>query len=164
MDLLTIMDSIAKLRKRIAKLDNVSGHIKKVNNGRYLIFESKNHYKITKYLEKLAFDFVNQVLSREVNEYLDFIIMQHIRLIENYIKCFPLSKIEVKSFDLFSRSEGREGYVTPFEATFPTLGYLFDEEYSNYKIFMKRLKTEEVEERFRILKEELFQFVGVEII
>ena len=48
MEILTIMDSIAKLRKRIAELDNVSGHIKKVNNGRYLIFESKAHYKIIK--------------------------------------------------------------------------------------------------------------------
>ena len=42
MEIFTIMDSIAKLRKRIAKLDNVSGHIKKVSNGRYLIFESSS--------------------------------------------------------------------------------------------------------------------------
>ena len=77
----------------------------------------------------------------------------------------------MKSFDLFSCGEGREGYVTPFEASFPTLDYffktdyLFDEEYSNYKIFMERfMKTEEVQERFRKLKEEVSHFVGVEII
>ena len=89
------------------------------------------------------------------------------------MKSFSLSKTDVKSFDLFSCSEGREGYVTPFEVTFPTLDYffktdyLFDEEYSNYKIFMKRLKrlkTEEVQERFRKLKEEVSHFIGVEII
>ena len=103
----------------------------------------------------MAFVFVSQVLTREVDKYTDFIILAHMTTIENYMKSFPLSKTDVKSFDLFSRSEGREGYVTPFEATFPTLDYffrtdyLFDEEYSNYKIFMKRLKTEEVEERFR---------------
>ena len=146
------MDSIAKLRKRIAKLDNVCGHIKKVNNGRYLIFESKCHYKIIKYLEKMAFDFVNQVMTCEVDEYTDFFILAQMTTIENYLKSFPLSKTNVKSFDLFSRSEGREGYVTPFEATFPTLDYffktdyLFDDEYSNYIIFMKRLKSLKTEE------------------
>ena len=170
MILSTIMDSIAKLRKRIANLDNVCGYIIKVNNGRYFIFESKVHYKIINYLEKMAFDSVNQVLTCEVDEYMDFIILAHMTTIENYLKSFPLSKIDVKSFDLFSRSEGREGYVTPFEAKFPTLDYffktfyLFDEEYSNYKIFIKRLKTEEVEERFRNLKEEVNQFVGIEYI
>ena len=170
MIILTIMDSIAKLRKRIANLDNVCGYIKKVNNGRYLIFESKVHYKIIKYLNKMAFDFVNQVLTRAVDKYMDFIISAHTTTIENYLKSFPLSEINVKSFDLFSRSEGREGYVTPFEATFPTLDcylktdYLFVEEYSNYKIFMKRLKTEEMEERFRNLKEEVNQFVGIDYI
>ena len=43
MELFTIMESIAKLRKRLAKLDNFSGYAKKINNGRYLLFESKDH-------------------------------------------------------------------------------------------------------------------------
>ena len=146
---------------------------KKVNNGRYLIFESKVHYKIIKYLEKMAFDFVNQVLTCEADEYTDFFILAQMTTIENYMKRFPLSNLDVKSFDLFSRSEGEKGYVTPFEATFSTLDYYFRTDYffveenSNYKKFMKNLKkmkSEEVEERFRKLKDEVDEFVGVEII
>ena len=167
------MESIAKLRKRIAELDNVSGHIKKVNKERYLIFESKVHYKIIKYLEKMAFDFVNQVIKCEIDEYTDFFILAQMSKIENYMKGFPLSNLDVKNFDLFSRSEGEKGYLTPFEATFPTLDYYFKTDYffveenSNYKKFMKKLKkmkSEEVQERFRKLKDEVHQFVGLEII
>ena len=168
MEILTIMESIAKLRKRIAELDNVSGHIKKVNKGRYLIFESKAHYKIIKYLEKMAFDFVKQVITCEVDEYTDFFILAQMTTIENVMKSFPLSETDEKSFDIFSCSEGEEGYVTPFQATFPTLDYyFFVEENSNYKKFMKKLKkmkSEEVEERFRKLKDEVHEFVGLEII
>ena len=63
MEILTIMNSIAKLRKRITILDNVCGYKLKVSNGRYLIFESKVHYKIMKDLEKMAFDFVKKVFK-----------------------------------------------------------------------------------------------------
>ena len=86
----------------------------------------------------MAFDFVNQVIKCEVDEYTDFFILAQMTTIENFMKGFPLSNLDVKSFDLFSRSEGEKGYVTPFEATFPTLDYyfktyyLFDEEYSNH--------------------------------
>ena len=153
MILSSIMDiSIAKLRKRIVMLENTSGYKLKVKDGRYLIFESKNHYIKTKELERKAFDFVNHVLSDE-DENKEYISLVHISTIESYLKCLPFSKINVKSFDLFCRSEGREDYVTPFESKFPTLNYffktyyLFDEEYSNYKIFMKKLKTHKVEEK-----------------
>ena len=150
MVILTIMESIAKLRKRIAELDNVSGYIKKVNNGRYLIFESKVHYKIIKYLEKMAFDFVNQVITCEADEYTDFFILAQMTTIENYMKRFPLSNLDVKSFDLFSRSEGEKGYVTPFEATFPTLDYYFRTDYffveenSNYKKIHEKIEKNEI--------------------
>ena len=163
--ILTIMESIAKLRKRIAELDNVSSdHIKKVNNGRYLLFETKEHYKIIEYLEKMVFDFVNQVITCEVEDYTDFFILAQMSIIENYMKKFPLSNLHVKSFDIFSRSEGEEVYVSPFEATFPTLDYYFKkyyfivEENSNYKKLMKKLKKmkSEVEERFRKLKDEIY--------
>ena len=101
MEILTIMDSIAKLRKRIAKLDNVCGHMKKVNNGRYLIFESKCHYKIIKYLEKMAFDFVNQVITCEVDEYTDFFILAQMTTIENYMERFSFIKNRCEKFRSF---------------------------------------------------------------
>ena len=141
----------------------------KVNNDKYLIFESKDHFKKTEELERKAFDFVKHVLNGE-DENKDYISLVHILTIESYLISLPFSNIKIKLFDLFNNREDEEDYITPFESEFPTLDYffktfyLFDEEYSNYKLFMKKLKTDEMEEKFRNLKEEINKFVVLHVI
>ena len=163
MILSTIMD------KRIAKFQKRCGYKLKVNNDKYLIFESKDHFKKTGELERMAFDFVKHVLIGE-DEYKDFVSLVHMLTTESYLISLPFSKIKIKLFDIFNDREDEVGYITPFESKFPTLDYffktlyLFDEEYSNYKLFMKKLKTDEVEEKFRHFKEEINKFVVLHVI
>ena len=167
MELLTIMESIAKLRKRLAKLDNFSGYAKKVNNGGYLLFESKEHYKILKYLEKITFNLLNLLLKHEVDEHGDFFILAQIKIIEDFIKRFPLIKIDVKSFNLF---RSREEYGDFFESIFPTLDYYFltihtfdFDENSNFNIIVKKLEkmSSEVEEKLINLKELISEMLSL---
>ena len=152
------MESIAKLRKRLARLDNFSGYAKKINNGGNLLFELKEHYKILKYLEKLTFNLFNLILKSEVDEYRDFFILAQIKMIEDFIKRFPQVKINVKSFNLFRCRENNEDF---FESLFPTLYYyfilihMFDfDENSDINIITKKLDkmSPEVEEKLINLK------------
>ena len=167
MELLTIMESIAKLRKRLAKLDNFSGYAKKMNNGRYLLFESKDHYKILNYLEKMTSNLFDLFLKCEDDEYTDFFILAQMTMLEDIIKRFPLTKINVKLFNLF---RSRDEYGDLFEAVFPTLYYyfilihMFDEENSNYDKIMKKLykKSSEVQEKFINLEEEIKKMLCLE--
>ena len=161
------MESIAKLRKRLAKLDNFSGYAKKINNGSYLLFESKEHYKILKYLEKITSILFNLILKQEDDEYTDFFILAQIKMMEDFIKRFPQIKINVKSFNLFRSRENNEDF---FESLFPTIYYyfilihIFDfDENSNINIITKKLEKmcSEVDETLTDLKVLISEMIGL---
>ena len=159
------MESIAKLRKRLAKLDNFSGYAKKINNGSYLLFESKEHYKKLKYLEKITSILFNIILKQEDDEYTDFFISAQIKMMEDFIKRFPQIKINVKSFNLFRSRENNEDF---FESLFPTIYYYFilihifdfDE---NINIITKKLEkmSSEVDEKLTDLKVLISEMIGL---
>ena len=64
MILSTIMDMSKKLRKLIES----KGYKIKVNKNSFLVFESKEHYKNIKRLEKKLFNIVNYVLTDGINK------------------------------------------------------------------------------------------------
>ena len=151
MEILTIMEM------RIAKFQNKRGHKVKVNDSKYLVFKSIDHFKKIEELERMVFDLVKYALFGE-DEDKQYVILLRMLSIENYLKSLPLTKIKLfdENFDSYRDAIEEEDYNCPFEMKFPTLGYFFMsihlfEEYSNYKLFTKKLKTEEVKEKYRDL-------------
>ena len=72
--------------------------------------------------------------------------------IEMKVEKFPLTKVTI--FEL----EENENLDDPFEIKFPTLVYFFmtnhkkEEDYSNYKLFSKKIKSRELESHFNDLR------------
>ena len=64
MVIFTIMDYSKTLRKLI----QTKGYKIKVNENSFLVFESKEHYKKIKRLEKKLFNIVNYVLTNGINK------------------------------------------------------------------------------------------------
>ena len=83
-----------------------------------------------------------------------YFILSRMLKIESYLESLPFTKI--KLFDRDEDEDEDEDHIDPFEAKLPTLQYFFftthSEGYSNYYLFCKNLKTDEVNERFGDLR------------
>ena len=172
MEILTITD----MAKTLTKLLQSKGYKLKVNENSYLVFESKEHYKKIKKLERLLFYLVNDVInginkeeyqeyeseSESGNEELElFNIKLSFSFIESYVEKIPLTEVNVFEF------EKNELLHHPLEIKFPTLVCFFmtlhdkEEGYSNYKLFCKKIKSKKLERSFRDLRKIICEVISL---
>ena len=131
----------------------------KVNESKYMLFKSRDHFKKIEELERMIFDLVRFALSGEDKKQ---IILSRMKSIEKYLKTLNLTKVKVKvfdkNFDPFNGEPQPNDYDDAFEIMFSSLSYflltihLFPPLCSNYNLFQRKLKTEEMKEKFKDLR------------
>ena len=155
---------------RIAKFRNERGYKVKVNDNKYMVFKSRDHFKKIEELERKVFDLVKFAILGQ-NEDKQNVILLRMLSIEKYIKSLNFTKIKLfdEKFDYYG-DEKDDDYDDPFEIKFPSLSYflmtihLFVYEYSNYKLFIRNLKTDEAKEKFRDLRRALVKIILLNVI
>ena len=129
-----------------------NGYRLNVEDSKYLIFESKDHSKKLRKLERMAFDLIDFCELSKDNEEKQDDSFSRMLTMESYLESLPIIKIERydDKFDLNTQDE--EDFVSPFEIEFPTIDYYFQsthlEDYSDFDTFYKTLKTDEVKQKF----------------
>ena len=138
--------------ERIAKQVKCEGYKIKVNENSFLVFESKEHYKNIKRLEKLLFNLVNNVLINGINEEVYELERSFQRESKSKLKyrCGCESESEIDKLIIYNMAlscrinliasnvgkfpltkvnvvefEKNENLDYPFEIKFPTLVYFF---------------------------------------
>ena len=137
MEILTIMDM------RIAKFQNERGYKVKVNDSKYMVFKSRDHFKKIEELERKVFDLAKFALFGEDKDKQKVVLIRMLS-IEKYLKSLHFTKIKLfdENFDYFSDAID-DDYDDPFEIKFPSLSYFlmtvhfFVDEYSNFKLFLE---------------------------
>ena len=148
--MLTIMDSIVKF-------DNKKYYKVKVNNSKYLLFRSRDDFKKIEELERMVADLVrNFAISSEDKKH---IILNRMKKIEKYLKTLNIKNVNVfdKNYDPYGDEPKPDGYEDAFDITFSSLSYflyavhLLSPPRSNWNSFIRKLKTEEMKEKFKDL-------------
>ena len=121
MDLFTIMDM------RIAKFQNERGYKVKVNDSKYLVFESRDHFKKIEELERRVFDLVKFALFGQDEDKKNVILLRMLS-IEKYLKSLKFTKIKLfdDKVDYYSDAID-DDYDDPFEIKFPSLSCFFND-------------------------------------
>ena len=151
-----IMSTI--MEKRFAKILQSEGYNLKVNENKYVIFDSKHDFENIDALERYSLDLVNYALfGEEVNKYK---IFDRMSKIEKCVKKFPY--IELTEFDRrydFIENGVDEDYDFPSEIRFRTLTYFFkiphiysDEIHCNFDLFVRKMRINKTLEEFKKLK------------
>ena len=149
MGLLTIMESIVKF-------DNKKYYKVKVNNSKYMLFKSRDDFKKIEELDRMVADLVRFTVSGEDKKH---IILARMKKIEKYLKTLKITKVNLfdKNYDPYGDVPKPDGYENAFDIMFSSLCYflytvhLFSPPCSNWNLFIRKLKTEEMKEKFKDL-------------
>ena len=145
----------------IVKIDNKKYYKVKANESKYILFKSRDDFKKIEELERMVFDMVRFAISgKDTKE----IILSRMKSIEKYLNS---TKVELFVIDENFDQDGNEpvpnNYVDAFKIMFSSLSYyLFlvhiypspcpsSSSSWNYNLFYRKLETEEMIEKFRVL-------------
>ena len=138
-----------------------NGHRLNVEDSKYLIFESKDYSKKIYHVERIAFDLIDFCEFSEDNQEKQDEIYSRMLAMEIYLKSLPVIKIKVcdDKFDFITQDV--DDFEDPFVIEFPTIDYYYFqtthlEDYSDFDIFYKTLKSDKLKEKFK----DLFKAVG----
>ena len=158
------------MEKRFAKFLQIEGYKLKVNENKYILFKSKQHFENIDALERKLFDLVNYALFGEDEEIKEYKIFDRMLKIEKYVKKLPYIELTDfdRRYDYFEYDvDEDEDYDLPSEIRFPTLTYFFkiphiysDEIHSNFDLFIRKMRIYKTLDKFKKLK----KLVGGEII
>ena len=131
-----------------AKQMQSNGYRLNVEDSKYLIFESKDQCKKLRKLETMAFDLIDFCEFSEDNEEKQCNIYSRMLIMESFLETLPIIRIKVYDDKFDFVTQDIDDYENSFEIEFPTLNYYFQsthlEDYSDFYIFYKTLKTDEV--------------------
>ena len=105
------------VNKSAKKMQN-NGYRLNVEDSKYLIFESKDHFKKLSKLETMAFDLIDFCEFSEDNEEKQDDIYSGMLTMESYLESLPIIKIKTydDKFDLNTQDE--DDFVDPFDIEF----------------------------------------------
>ena len=149
MELLTRMESIAKF-------DNKRYYKVKANESKYMLFKSRDDFKKIEELDRMVFDLVRFAISGKDKKE---IILSRMKKIEKYLKTLNLTKVKVfdKNYDPYGDEPKPDDYGDAFDVMFSSLSYflctvhLLSPPCSNWNLFIRKLETEEMKEKFKDL-------------
>ena len=147
----------------IVKIDNKKYYKVKANESKYMLFKSRDDFKKIEELGKMVFDMVRFAISgKDTKES----ILSRMKSIEKYLKTLKSRKVEIMVFDENYDDDDEpkpDNYDDAFNIMFSSLSYyLFmvhiypspcpsSSSSWNWNLFYRKLKTEEMKEKFRDL-------------
>ena len=128
----------------------------KVNNSKYTLFRSRDDFNKIEELERMVADLVRFVISGEDKKH---IILTHMKKIEKYLKTLNIRKVNLfdKNYDHYGDEPKPNGYEDAFDIMFSSLSYflcivhILSPPCSEWSLFLRQLKTEEMKEKFKDL-------------
>ena len=140
----------------IAKFDNKKYYKVEINNSIYMLFKSRDHFKKIEELERMVADWVRFAISGEDKKQ---IILTRMKSIEKYLKTLNSTKVKLldKNYDPYSDEPKPNGYEDAFDMMFSSLSYflrtvhILSPPCSEWSLFIRKLKTEEMKEKFKDL-------------